>query len=123
VPYKYFDMYRSRVHQWSPSPDELRFPPTAPMVAYRCCADNTYKFMNNEGALRANVTEQLMIANNSFSLTAHQEMMWGYAAMITFVDKQLGRVLDAVDQLELWSNLTVVLTADHGMHNGEKGIW
>merc|ERR1711871_95204 len=23
----------------------------------------------------------------------------------------------------LWENTTVILTADHGMHNGEKGIW
>jgi arylsulfatase A-like enzyme len=34
-----------------------------------------------------------------------------------------GRILDAIDELELWSNLTVVLTSDHGMHLGEKGIW
>ena len=123
VPYKYFDMYRSRVHQWNATTDELRFPPTAPMVSFRCCADNSYRFMNEEGAKKANTTHALQIANDSIPLTVHQEMMWGYAAMITFVDKQLGRVLDAIDQLELWGNLTVVLTADHGMHNGEKGIW
>ena len=123
VPYKYFDMYRSRVHQWNASADELRFPPTAPIVSFRCCADNTYRFMNEEGAQKANVTHGLQIANDSIPLTVHQEMMWGYAAMITYVDKQLGRVLDEIDKLELWGNLTVVLTADHGMHNGEKGIW
>ena len=123
VPFKYFDMYRSRVSQWNATFDELRYPPTSPMVGYRCCADNTYRFMNEEGAQKAKSFSQLRIVNNSVPLTVHQEMMWGYAAMITFVDKQLGRVLDAVDELELWGNLTVVLTADHGMHNGEKGIW
>jgi hypothetical protein len=39
------------------------------------------------------------------------------------VDTQLGRLLDAIDELQLWNNLTIILTADHGMHNGEKGIW
>jgi iduronate 2-sulfatase len=122
VPYKYYDMYRSRVHQWAATDSELRFPPTAPVVSYRCCADD-YKYMRDEGASPSNATHQLRYINDTIPLTIHQEMMWGYAALITFVDKQLGRVLDAIDQLELWGNLTVVLTADHGMHNGEKGIW
>ena len=123
VPFKYFEMYRHRVHQWNPSPEELRFPPTAPMVSYRCCADKSFRHMNGEGSLKANSSTLLGTSSDSIPLTVHQEMMWGYAAMITFVDKQLGRVLDAIDELELWGNLTVVLTADHGMHNGEKGIW
>ena len=79
--------------------------------------------MNDEGAKKSNKTYETRHINDSFPLTVHQEMMWGYAALITFVDKQLGRVLDAIDELELWGNLTVVLTSDHGMHNGEKGIW
>ena len=28
-----------------------------------------------------------------------------------------------MDRHDLWKSTTVVLTADHGMHNGEKGIW
>ena len=122
VPYKYYDMYRSRVHQWAAVDSELRFPPTSPVVSYRCCADD-YKYMRDEGAQRFTDTHRLRFINDTIPLTIHQEMMWGYAALITFVDKQLGRVLDAIDALELWGNLTVVLTADHGMHNGEKGIW
>eukprot|EP00596_Hydrurales_sp_CCMP1899_P000485 CAMPEP_0119043528 /NCGR_PEP_ID=MMETSP1177-20130426/23099_1 /TAXON_ID=2985 /ORGANISM="Ochromonas sp, Strain CCMP1899" /LENGTH=555 /DNA_ID=CAMNT_0007011825 /DNA_START=312 /DNA_END=1979 /DNA_ORIENTATION=+ len=123
MPYKYYDMYRSRVHMFDASPAELRFPPTAPSVSYRCCANPRYNFMNEEGAQKSRSSHDLQYINRTIPLTVHQEMMWGYAAMITFVDKQLGRVLDAIDELELWSNLTVVLTADHGMHNGEKGIW
>jgi iduronate 2-sulfatase len=122
VPYKYYDMYRDKVQQWQAGPDELRFPASSPPVSYRCCADD-FRYMNEEGALVNNRTYDLRYINNTIPLTVHQEMMWGYAALITFVDKQLGRVLDAIDQLELWGNLTVVLTADHGMHNGEKGIW
>eukprot|EP00607_Mallomonas_marina_P008944 CAMPEP_0182422622 /NCGR_PEP_ID=MMETSP1167-20130531/8350_1 /TAXON_ID=2988 /ORGANISM="Mallomonas Sp, Strain CCMP3275" /LENGTH=285 /DNA_ID=CAMNT_0024600815 /DNA_START=12 /DNA_END=865 /DNA_ORIENTATION=- len=53
----------------------------------------------------------------------HNELMTSYAGGITFLDKQIGRVLDVVDELSLWNNLTIVLTSDHGMHNGEKGIW
>ena len=122
VPYKYYDMYRSRVHQWNATEAELRYPLTSPVVSYRCCADD-FHYMKDEGAGRHDRTYETRHINDSFPLAVHQEMMWGYAALVTFVDKQLGRVLDAIDELELWGNLTVVLTADHGMHNGEKGIW
>lgn len=42
--------------------------------------------------------------------------MMGYCAGVTFVDKQVGKLLDVMDALNLWENTTVVLTADHGMH-------
>ena len=51
------------------------------------------------------------------------ELMMGYCAGVSFVDKQVGKLLDVMDQLDLWKNTTVVLTADHGMHCGEKAIW
>lgn len=121
VPHKYYDMYRSRSHLFQASPEQLRFPPTSPMISWRCCADRNYQFMNEEGAKKHNKTYMVQKVNDSFPLNIHQELAWGYAALITFVDKQLGRVLDVIDELKLWNNLTIILTADHGMHNGEKG--
>jgi len=124
VPFKYFDMYRNRKHVWSESESSVRqFPPTSPAVTYRCCADRWFKFMNNEGSLVHSKTEEMEDMNQVLSANLYMEMMWGYSAAITFVDKQLGRILDVIDELHLWNNLTIVLTADHGMHNGEKGLW
>jgi iduronate 2-sulfatase len=53
----------------------------------------------------------------------HDELMVGYSAAVSFLDAQVGRILDVMDELQLWENTTVVLTSDHGMHNGEKGLW
>ena len=78
--------------------------------------------MESEGAIKSKKIKVGNI-NDGFTNAMHDELMIGYSAAITFADAQLGRMLDAIDQLELWGNLTVVLTADHGMHNGEKGIW
>ena len=49
--------------------------------------------------------------------------MRGYCAGVTFLDTQLGRLLDEMDRLQLWDTTTVVLSSDHGTHNGEKGMW
>ncbi len=47
----------------------------------------------------------------------------GYRACITFVDAQVGRVLDELGRLGLEGRTVVVLWGDHGYHLGENGIW
>lgn len=45
-----------------------------------------------------------------------------YLASISFVDKQVGRVLGALEASENMGNTIVVLWSDHGFHLGEKEI-
>lgn len=45
-----------------------------------------------------------------------------YLACISFVDSQVGRVLDAIEAAGHSENTIVVLWSDHGYHLGEKGI-
>ena len=45
-----------------------------------------------------------------------------YLASISFVDSQVGRVLDALEANKLADDTIVVLWSDHGWHLGEKGV-
>ena len=123
LPYKYYEMYKSKSDAWKLSKKELRFPYSSPPVAYRCCAEENFQFMEEEGAKRHRKSVRIGDINMPFTEEMHNELMLGYCGSITFVDKLLGKILDAMDDLKLWNSTTFILTADHGMHNGEKGIW
>ena len=52
-----------------------------------------------------------------------REMIRAYWASVSFMDAQVGRVVDALERLGLKSKTIVVFFGDHGYHLGEKGKW
>lgn len=60
-----------------------------------------------------------------FGVTPDQarECKLAYYAAISFVDAQIGRILDTVDRLGLRENTLIVFWSDHGYHLGEHGLW
>ena len=50
--------------------------------------------------------------------------MWqAYYASVSFMDEQVGRVVDELERLGLRESTAVVFTTDHGYHLGEHGFW
>jgi iduronate 2-sulfatase len=52
-----------------------------------------------------------------------RELKHGYYASVSFIDAQVGRLLDALDAMDLAKNTIVVLWSDHGWKLGEHGGW
>jgi len=70
--------------------------------------------------LRENID---LFAGKPFSATEAREALRAYYACVSYMDAQVGRVLDALEKNGLGANTIVVFWGDHGWHLGDKGMW
>ncbi len=98
APRKYFDLYPLANIQIAQNPpdDRAGIPPAA--------------LTNHAG--EATMTDE-----------QRRKAIQAYDASVTFMDAQVGRLLDALDRLELADRTIVVFLGDHGYHLGEHGMW
>lgn len=107
APEKYWAMYdRKEI----PGPANPRPPSDVPAIA-----------LQNWGELRSYTD----IPDTGFLTepTKVRELIQGYYASTSFVDAQIGKVVDELDRLQLMEDTIIVLWSDHGFHLGEQGMW
>ena len=100
APKKYFDLYPL---------DEIRMP----------------EFTDEEMAQIPPLATAFMRPHPWFGVTDEEARIskQAYYACISFVDAQVGRIVEALDRLGLRENTLIVFWSDHGYHLGEHGLW
>ena len=62
-------------------------------------------------------------AFDAFTDTERQEFLRAYYAGVSFMDAQVGRLLDTLDRLKLWDRTLVIFAGDNGYHHNERNWW
>jgi len=106
APQKYWDLYDPNA---LPMPQTNTPPKGAPSYA-----------PTNFGELR-NYSD--MPAMGAIDESTTRNLIHGYYAATSYMDSQLGRVLDEAKSLGLLDNTIVILWGDHGWHLGDHGMW
>jgi iduronate 2-sulfatase len=106
APKKYWDMHDPAKFKLA----ELRHPPKgAPPLAPTSWGElRNYAGMPEKGPVPDETARKLI---------------HGYYAATSFMDAQVGRVIEALDRTGLSKNTIIVLWGDHGWHLGDHGMW
>lgn len=106
APKKYWELYPA---------DEVRLPGNLFFPR-----DLGKAFRYNWGEMRAYVG---IPSRGPVSEETARNLIRGYHASVSFVDAQIGRLLDELDRLKLADDTIIVLWGDHGWQLGEHGMW
>lgn len=61
--------------------------------------------------------------NMQMNLTQQKKAIAGYYAAVSYMDAQVGKVLDALERSGAAEKTIVIFTSDHGFHLGEHDFW
>lgn len=106
APSRYWDLYDDVDFSASVQPDR---PINAPDLAFHNSNElRGYTDVPDEGPL---------------SIELINELRHGYYASVSFIDAQIGKLLNTLDELGLRENTIIVFWSDHGFHLGEQDLW
>lgn len=106
APKKYWDMHN---------------PMSLPMPTRSTAPDGAPSYAPTNGGELRNYADIPSSGTIDEKTTRH--LIHGYYAATSYMDAQVGRVIDAMDELKLWDKTVVVLWGDHGWHLGDHGMW
>lgn len=134
APKRYFDLYEKNDSWLAPNPEP---PEESPPFAW-FNSDGYVSAAKRVGLnIPARPDRATAIALNGYEMRSYLdvpregaiskerqiELIRAYAACVSYVDAQIGRILDSLDDSGLRENTIVMLWSDHGWHLGEMSAW
>ena len=116
APAKYWEMYdRDNITP----PINNKFPTTA----YKG-AGNWYELARYKG-VQKDFSENPSLNAKTFTMDTEMtiNLIHGYYACVSYIDQQIGNVLQALEDLDLSDNTIVIITSDHGFSLSEHNRW
>ena len=107
VPKKYWDLY---------NPNKL------PMPQFEGIPEGTASFtVKRKGEIEN--FKPIPTDGKIFNDELKTKLIHGYYASISYMDAQVGKVIDELERLKMLDNTIIVLWGDHGWHLGDHGSW
>ena len=116
APAKYWEMYdRNKIT----APINNKFPTTA----YEG-AGNWYELAKYKG-VQKDFSEKPALNATTFTMDVEMttNLIHGYYACVSYIDQQIGNILQALEDLELYENTIVIITSDHGFSLSDHNRW
>ena len=107
MPKKYWDMYQNK--SFIPKEAEDKQPVHAPVISF-----------HNWEELRGYTD---IPKHGNLSIRKQEELCKAYYACVSFIDSQVGKLLDKLKELGLEKNTIIVIWGDNGFHLGEQHLW
>ena len=114
APKKYWDMYNPSKFEIAKFQQNSK---NGPSIAY-----------HSSGELRSYITPEIsyeISKNNRVKLSNEfqKDLIHGYYASTSFIDAQIGKIVDKLKETGLHKNTIIVIWGDHGWHLGDHGLW
>ena len=110
APKKYWDLYNreeislAKYQKWARGTVKLSYNNNGEMRSYTDIPDS----FNENGLINEN---------------KQRELIHGYYACVSYVDAQIGKILNVLETNGMLDNTIVILWGDHGWHLGDHGQW
>ena len=114
--------YRPHIPLFAPQQDFDSLPPVDQIVLPEVKADD----LDDVGPLARQFALDPLTAGTHDLVVKHQqwrEAVRAYLGCVTFVDRQIGRLIEKLDASPLAENTWIVLWSDHGWQLGDKQHW
>jgi iduronate 2-sulfatase len=115
APKKYWDMYdRDKI----------------PVADYQKHAKNAVEYAHHTSGELRNYTDEKgnpvydkLKKGQKLNTAEQKKLIHAYMATVSFVDAQVGKVLDALEKHGIADNTIIVFWGDHGWHLGDHNMW